>query len=142
MTIVKKAGCVLVNLETKKIGLIYRQKQKDYSFPKGHLEAEETLEECAIRETEEETGRKCRIIPTKSLPILQYIDSKGDSTSSYYFLAKDMGPTKKIFDINLIHEIVWVPINKVEEKLSYPNLVTFWKKIRSIVEEELNNENT
>lgn len=28
----KKAGCVLINKKTKMIGLIYRQKQKDYSF--------------------------------------------------------------------------------------------------------------
>ncbi len=31
---VEKAGTILINLETKKIGLIYRKKQNDYSFPK------------------------------------------------------------------------------------------------------------
>lgn len=52
---VEKAGTILINLKTKKIGLIYRKKQKDYSFPKGHKEINETLMECAIRETNEET---------------------------------------------------------------------------------------
>ena len=38
---VEKAGCILINEENNKIGLIYRQKQKDYSFSKGHRESEE-----------------------------------------------------------------------------------------------------
>ena len=42
---VKKAGCILINKKTKKIGLVYRIKHKDYSFPKGHLEKNETLKE-------------------------------------------------------------------------------------------------
>lgn len=35
---IKKAGTILINLENKKIGLVYRENQKDYTFPKGHLE--------------------------------------------------------------------------------------------------------
>ena len=35
---VEKAGCILINKENNKIGLIYRQKQKDYYFTKGHRE--------------------------------------------------------------------------------------------------------
>ena len=55
---VKKAGSILVNKETKKIGLVYRTKKDDYSFPKGHLEKDETLQECAIREIIEETRKR------------------------------------------------------------------------------------
>ena len=46
---VEKAGCILIDIKNKKIGLIYRKKQNDYSFPKGHREDGETLAECAIR---------------------------------------------------------------------------------------------
>ena len=46
-----KAGCFLINRETKEIALIYRKKQNDYSFPKGHVEDGESLKEAAIRET-------------------------------------------------------------------------------------------
>ena len=31
----QKAGCYLVNVEKRAIAIIYRDKQKDYSFPKG-----------------------------------------------------------------------------------------------------------
>ena len=35
--ITKKAGVVLIDTITYKIGLVYRTKQNDYSFPKGTL---------------------------------------------------------------------------------------------------------
>ena len=46
---IKKAGTILINLENKKIGVVYRKKQNDYTFPKGHLEKGETILECAVR---------------------------------------------------------------------------------------------
>ena len=51
-----KAGTILINKDN--ICLIYRDIHNDYSFPKGHLEKNESLKECDIRETEEETKRK------------------------------------------------------------------------------------
>ncbi len=127
---VQKAGCILIDISNKKIGLIYRKQYNDYSFPKGHLEPNETLEECAIRETEEETGRRCSIITTEELPIIEYTDSVGNSVIAHYYLAKDLGKSEKIFDESLVHEIVWVPIDEVEKKLTYSNLVEFWNTIK------------
>ena len=43
--VTEKAGCFLIKKETREIALIYRQKQEDYSFPKGHMEKGETLKE-------------------------------------------------------------------------------------------------
>ena len=55
---VNKAGCILVNKDTKQVALVYRDKFNDFSFPKGHVEEGESLIDCAVRETEEEIKRK------------------------------------------------------------------------------------
>ena len=92
---VKKAGCILINKKTKEIGLVYRIKHKDYSFPKGHLEKNETLKECAIRETEEETSVNPIIIKDEPVKVLSYVDSNNDDVEVYYFLALENGLTKR-----------------------------------------------
>ena len=83
-----KAGCILINKELKKIGLVYRKKLNDYSFPKGHLEENETLSECAVRETTEETGRDCKLISDKEIGVIEYTNYEGQ-IKTYMFLALD-----------------------------------------------------
>ena len=137
---VKKSGCILINKETKKIGLVYRKRKDDYSFPKGNLEEGETLTECAMRETEEETGRTC-IIPNET-PVgrLHYTDSQNDETDVYYFLALEKGKTKREVKEEDKESLKWVDVNEVEKTLSYQNLKDFWNSIKKEVEKELDND--
>lgn len=137
---VQKAGCVLINLETKKIGLVYRKNRDDFSFPKGHLEKGETLIECAIRETEEETGHICHIISPKELAILRFSNPIGEDVENYFYLAIDDGLTSRIIDIKDKEELVWKEFNEVEDSLSYDNLKTFWNSIKKEVRKILDNE--
>lgn len=53
-----------------------------YSFPKGHIEKGETVEEAALRETEEESGIKARIATT---PVIVPSQRKGDERNVYFF---------------------------------------------------------
>lgn len=129
-----KAGCVLINRENKQIGLVYRKKCDDYSFPKGHLEKDETLYECAIRETEEETGRKCKLVSEKEIGIIEYTNFEGN-IKTYMYLAIDEGLTDRIIDEKDKEELVWVNYDDVIDKLSYQNLKDFWKKIELRVRE-------
>jgi len=128
---IDKAGCILVNTENKMIGLIYRSKQNDYSFPKGHRESGETLAECAIRETIEETKRDCILCLNSPIAKEHYFDSKNDEVDMYYFLAIDNGESNNTsLDT---HELVWTPFEEVENKLSYDSLKNTWRKIKEIV---------
>ncbi len=71
---IKKAGTILLDLNSNKAVLVVRKGK--YSFPKGHLEEGETIYECAIRETIEETGHECFVL-NKNNPIsLSYLSSK------------------------------------------------------------------
>jgi len=133
---VEKSGCILINKEMGKIGLIYREKQNDYSFPKGHREGNETLIECAIRETEEETKRKCEIIGDKPIMDEHYFDSKNDEVDMYYFIAIDKGKSDN--SSTDTHDLIWVEFDKVEETLSYDSLKKIWNGVKEKVSEILN----
>jgi len=119
-----KAGTILVNIENKKIGLIYRKDKIGYEFPKGHLEEGETLEECAIRETEEETGRKNHIV--EELETVRYVTSKGEDVELHFYIAIDDGETNKNIVEEDREENIWAELDEVENKLIFNNLKRVW----------------
>src|SRR5580658_961604 len=77
--IVRAAGGVVSSCGTNgeaQVLLIYRARERrDWTFPKGKLEAGETYEMCALREVREETGLLC--VLTGELPSVSYRDRKG-----------------------------------------------------------------
>ena len=133
----KKSGCILLNKEFKQVALVYRVKHNDYSFPKGHLEANETLIECALRETEEETGRMCHLLNDEVLGINSYKNASEGRIDTYMYLAVDDGPSSKIFKEEDKEELVWVDIDEVPKRLTYQNLQDFWVSIKDKIKEIL-----
>ena len=138
-TVTKKAGCVLINIEKQKVILVFRNKDGECTFPKGHLEEGETLTECAVRETEEETGRKNHLVEEKELDIVRYITSKGENVELHLYLAIDDGKTGKEIPEELKEEPVEVYIDDVEEKIQFENLKEFWikskQKVKKLIED-------
>lgn len=128
---VEKAGCILINKENNKIGLIYREKQKDYSFPKGHRELNESLIECAIRETIEETKRDCILYDTELVAQEHYYDSKNDEVDMYYYIAIDNGKSNN--DSLDSHNLIWTSFEDVEKTLSYDSLKKIWFEVKELV---------
>lgn len=128
-----KAGCVLLDRNTKKIALVYREKFDDYSFPKGHLELGESVEECAIRETAEETKR-IAVIDNQTEPFVdKYYTPTKEKCLNYMYLAIDNGPSDNRSTDT--HPTIWIDIDEVEEKLSYDNLKELYRNILPRIKE-------
>ena len=134
---IQKAGCILINKELKKVGLIYRKEYNDYTFPKGHLEKNETLTECAIRETAEETKRVANIIKENPIYIEHYINSNNEESDVYYYLAIDNGYSDN--DSLEVHELVWIEPNKVYDTLTFNSLKQVWINVKDEVNNILND---
>ena len=120
-----KAGCILVNKQTKKIGLIYRTKHNDYEFPKGHLEENETIMECAIRETAEETKRNVKLILDFEPYQITYTTKKGEHCRCYYYLGEDLGNSDNTSTDT--HDLHWLNIENIESTLTYSNTLKVWE---------------
>lgn len=128
---VKKAGCILINEKEHTIALVYRKQKDDYTFPKGHLEDGETLLECAIRETAEETKRVAKLLEENPIYIDKYITPAGEDVELYYYLARDGGKSDNpSLDT---HPTVWIPFDCVYDKVSYPSLKVMWNNIKDKV---------
>ena len=136
--VVKKAGCILLKLDTKEIALVSRN--GELSFPKGHLEKNETLQECAIRETIEETGRNCHLYSKKEISKINYISSKGENVENYFYIAIDDGIYQGIVDEEDKEILVWKKFIEVENAISYANLKKFWNEIKFEIEKVIKNE--
>ena len=137
---IKKAGTILINLEDKKVGLIYRKKHEDYSFPKGHLEKGETLLECAVRETEEETLRKNHLLNGNVVAIDRYSSGEENDVETYYYLAIDDGETSKDIPLKDREEILWKNVNEVYNLLTYNNLKEICVRIKDEVINVMENQ--
>lgn len=135
MEITKKGGCILIDPEKECVALVYRKKPNDYSFPKGHIEEGESLIDCAIRETNEETKREVALVSSSPIHIESYRTPKGEFVEVYYYLGIDNGKSSnRSWDT---HPVVWVPFEEVYDKLTYPTSKNTWNAIKDEVAKHL-----
>ena len=125
-----KAGCFLIDKQAKKIALVYREKQNDWSFPKGHLEDGETIKQCAVRETAEETKRDCIVLDYEPY-VETYTTPKGEHCECHMFFALDNGSSDN--DCTDTHTTHFVDFDKVEQTLSYPSLKKTWNDVKDTI---------
>lgn len=134
---VKAAGGVVYKQE--KILIIKRFGM--YDLPKGHLEKNENIEQCAIREVEEECGAKALKITrylTNTLHIY-FRDNTWQLKETYWYL---MISTQ---DFTLIpqqeegiEEVIWYPLSELNSILqkSYPSLIPVFQAIKKLHKED------
>lgn len=112
---IDKGGCILINSENK-VAIVYRKYRDDFSFPKGHLEKDESILDAAIRETEEEIKRKVKLISEEEICKEEYSSFEGEIVVHYY-LGFDDGESDN--DSEDVHDLIWCDIDKVVDMLTH-----------------------
>jgi 8-oxo-dGTP diphosphatase len=107
------AGGVVVR--DGRVAVVHRPKYDDWSLPKGKLDPGEGFEGAALREVEEETGLRSRLV--RELPSTEYNDSKGRSKLVRYW---EMEPIDGDFAPNdEVDELRWLTPEEAEAMLTY-----------------------
>jgi len=120
----KSCGCVII--ENNKV-LLVKQIDGHYTFPKGHMENNETKEETAIREVFEETGLIVEI--NKNFRYTEnYFVKKNIPKEVVFFLAKRIGGTLKKQETE-ISELDFYSIDDALNLITYEDTKNILKKV-------------
>jgi 8-oxo-dGTP diphosphatase len=112
---VRAGGGVVIDRRGRVV-LVHRPKYDDWTLPKGKLDPGETFEDAALREVEEETGLRCRLV--RELPSSEYSDQKGRSKLVRYWLM-EVGADVGFVPGNEVDELRWVGRNDALALLTY-----------------------
>ena len=120
------AGGIVQNEEGK---ILFQLRRGRWDLPKGKLEEGETIEECAVREVEEETGlRNIELGELVCITNHQYTEKGKDiDKETHWFAMKVAGFQQLIPQVEEdILELRWVAENELEFYLSntYSNIIT------------------
>lgn len=127
----KSCGAIIFN--GNKV-LVLQQTAGHWGFPKGHVEANETEVETAIREIKEETNLDVEI-NEKFRYLESYSPEEGVEKDVIYFLAKMKSGEIRAQEEE-VQKIEWLSYENALERLTYNNskqlLKKAWKDYRSI----------
>jgi 8-oxo-dGTP pyrophosphatase MutT (NUDIX family)/phosphohistidine phosphatase SixA len=105
------------NQDQLEVLLIHRPRYDDWSWPKGKIDAGETIPECAVREVEEEIGLNAPLgIP---LPPIHYHVQAGLKVVHYW--AVDVDGAALLPDGSEVDSVMWCPPEKAARLLSNPS---------------------
>ncbi len=110
--------------------LLIKDSYGHWTWPKGHMEKKETLEETALREIAEETGQKKTEI-VKKIGEQKYIFTlRGKKISKivYIFLIKAQAREKLVVQASEIEKAKWFRAEEALEKIEYKGSRALLKK--------------
>lgn len=136
---IKTGAIIALSTSLDDFLLLFRSKQQDWTFPKGHVEQGETAREAILREVREETGlADVQIIG--ELPDFAYEHKKEGMviTKMFLILALNPGELRPEFSGD---NLEWASVDEVKKKLSYENLRSYFEnnrqKIYSLIQNQL-----
>lgn len=97
--------------------LLVRYRSGAWAFPKGHVEAGETLEQTAVREVREETGSIA--IPLAPLPETRYTNDRGEARVIHWFVMRAAGSAPTTLE-ETFPEGGFFPAGEAAGMLTYP----------------------
>ncbi len=101
------------------IGRLDRRGRLLWSLPKGHVEEGETHEDAAVREVEEETGIRGRVVA--ALGTIDYwfvAEDRRIHKTVHHYLLEASGGELSDDDIE-VDEVAWVPLTELHSRLAY-----------------------
>jgi len=138
--IVRGAGGVIIRQTAQggpEVLLIHRSRRDDWTFPKGKLEPGESLQACALREVEEETGLRCLL--EEELPPTSHVDHKGRLKIVRYWVMRPFaGDAEARYDVDVVR---WLPLRRAARLLTYKHdrvlLESFAERVSSVGRHEM-----
>ena len=129
----KSCGAVVYKKENNELKfLLAYQSNGHHSFPKGHMEENETEIETALREIKEETNLDVTIDSNFRYATSYFLESKGVMKEAVYFVA-----TPTTFDLinqeGEITECSWNNYDETLQKLEFDNMRELLEKANNYI---------
>ncbi len=143
------AGGIIIKRENNSVKVLVTQHSghHGWDFPKGHLETGETSEQAALREVEEETGVRAKILEKVGQTQYFYFEerkpsfvpqsgtSKGKVFKTVTFFLMEYISESKATTAFEVSDKVWLPIDEVLEKLTFKDTKILWDKAKEKIGE-------
>lgn len=115
-------------------------KHKGWDFPKGHREIYESEEQAAVREVEEEAGVRAEVVERAGqTQYFYYEEGEKVLKTVVYYLMRYVGEGEATTAFEVSGK-VWLPVDEVEEKLTFKDTKEMWRKVKEKVERLTTND--
>lgn len=124
--IIIAAGCVALRMgeAEPEVLLIWTKQYPDPTLPKGHVEANESASEGALRELQEETGYIAEVLNGTPVTLTAILDKHPPVVHKtiHWFLVRVIGgaPDQRV-EKQLITRVGWLPISAAIAQMKRPN---------------------